>query len=532
MPLPVDTVYADLVGRVLRDGQRVVTRGHACRRLTFEKLEFRSFPLVSVRRTAWKNALREWEFFMRGGSHLDDLHPAVRHWWEPFCTKTPKSLLYSYGVALRRLYAPDDSIVVKVPRRESSAPALPVPRSSSSPAPAVETPGPLTGQTFTANSGEKFTVLNAVGSRGRNRVYHVRFDQTGYETEYLSHVIRNGRVKDYYAPTLCGGFGYAGEPDAGHPLLRKARKLWHAMLSRCYVAGSVGYDCYGAKGVRVCDRWHCFATYLNDLSKLPGYEEWLRRPRDYHLDKDYYGASVYGPETCAFLPVSWNTTLAHSTGKFSVYRDGGLVREFLTVKDMNRFFGLGRGVFRGPEKLGYEVAYTPNTDSVVYRYRLVFDQIQYLLDGVRNHPDSRRNAISTWIPDHVGSGLMNPTNCHNTSTQVFVEDGDRLCLATYQRSCDMLLGVPHNWVQLWGFMLWLAARTDRKPGRLTWVGGDVHVYEQHLAMAEKIAAAPEPANPPPPLVYTPTSDEFRADDFTLAGPYLPVLPDEKVPMLV
>ncbi len=45
---------------------------------------FNDTPLISVRRTAWKNALREMEWFLSGSSNIDDLHKNVRSWWKPW----------------------------------------------------------------------------------------------------------------------------------------------------------------------------------------------------------------------------------------------------------------------------------------------------------------------------------------------------------------------------------------------------------------------------------------------------------------
>lgn len=176
-----------------------------------------------------------------------------------------------------------------------------------------------------------------------------------------------------------------------------------------------------------------------------------------------------------------------------------------------------------------------------------FDQIEYLIDGVKNHPNSRRNVITTWNTPEMAHPFCKLTCCHGTIIQAFVEDYDQLHLVTYQRSADVVCGLPHNWCQYWAFMLWLAHRSGREPGRLTWIGGDVHVYQAHDQLADKIEFEVDVARESgltavllprrlwfdnaPQLVYTPTSEDFKADDFTLDRPYEPLVTD-KAEMIV
>lgn len=154
-----------------------------------------------------------------------------------------------------------------------------------------------------------------------------------------------------------------------------------------------------------------------------------------------------------------------------------------------------------------------------------YDQIKAFVDGVRDHPHSRRNVMTTWNPAEMNAKDCPITNCHGTVIQAFVTNGV-LDIYTYQRSCDLICGVPHNWIQYWAFLMWVAHLTGHKPGVLYWTGGDVHVYEEHVGMAKRIREAAGRSRPPvPELVYTPTSETFLASDFSLSGPYEPVITD-------
>lgn len=78
-----DEVYAGLLRAALNGEERSV-RGHACRTAGFAQAEFRSFPLVCLRRTAWRHALREFEWFLSGSTRVADLPEGLRRWWEPW----------------------------------------------------------------------------------------------------------------------------------------------------------------------------------------------------------------------------------------------------------------------------------------------------------------------------------------------------------------------------------------------------------------------------------------------------------------
>lgn len=164
-----------------------------------------------------------------------------------------------------------------------------------------------------------------------------------------------------------------------------------------------------------------------------------------------------------------------------------------------------------------------------FRYFLSsFDQIEYLIAGIRSHPYSRRHVITTWNPaemakiTQINNNPNTPTTCHTTIAHFHVSQDHYLSFYSYQRSADMLLGVPHNWIQSWAFLLWLCAQTDKIPGKMIWGFGDAHIYqeESHLKIADQIIN----------LRYNPVTDnsfrlvyngkwgdEFKASDFEIVG---------------
>lgn len=156
------------------------------------------------------------------------------------------------------------------------------------------------------------------------------------------------------------------------------------------------------------------------------------------------------------------------------------------------------------------------------------DQIKYAIETLKNKPFSRRNVISTWNTADMIHPTTPITNCHGTVIQFFVDPNDNVHMTMYQRSCDMVLGVPHNWIQYWAFLMYMADLADLNVGSMTWIGGDCHVYEDHKEVAEKIIKAAMVDNDKynwtsPNLICNPSSDEFKADDYSLSDEYKPVM---------
>lgn len=152
------------------------------------------------------------------------------------------------------------------------------------------------------------------------------------------------------------------------------------------------------------------------------------------------------------------------------------------------------------------------------------DQIQYLINGIKQHPYSRRNVISTWQTHDMVSPATPITNCHGSMIQFFVEPEDEsLHLTMYQRSSDMVLGLPHNLIQYWAFLQYMAKMTMKRVGTFTWLGGDCHIYQDHYDMVKEMGEKLFHVKKVPLLIYHPSGKEFKADDFKLSDKYNPII---------
>lgn len=140
------------------------------------------------------------------------------------------------------------------------------------------------------------------------------------------------------------------------------------------------------------------------------------------------------------------------------------------------------------------------------------DQLQELIRGLRHNPHSRRHIISAWNPTQLPLETQSPQQnaannfmalapCH-CLVQFHVDPGNRLHCQLYQRSADVFLGVPFN---LAGYALLthlLAHHLGYDVGHLVWVGGDVHLYQNHLTQAQEMVSR-VPRELPALAVYHP-----------------------------
>lgn len=137
------------------------------------------------------------------------------------------------------------------------------------------------------------------------------------------------------------------------------------------------------------------------------------------------------------------------------------------------------------------------------------DQIQTVLDLIRNNPDSRRMIVSAWNPAEIDQMALPP--CH-VLFQFYVADG-RLSCQLYQRSCDMFLGVPFNIASYALLTLMMAQQTGLEPGEFVWTGGDCHVYDNHITQVlEQLSRSPYPY-PRMSIRKAPSIFDYRYDDF-------------------
>lgn len=177
-------------------------------------------------------------------------------------------------------------------------------------------------------------------------------------------------------------------------------------------------------------------------------------------------------------------------------------------------------------QLNNEGRYLAGYGHQLRAYQGWFDQFRAFLEGLITHPYSRRHILSTWNPVEMPSITTlnnNPkavSTCHSTLVQFFVSPTGELSMHSYQRSADMLLGVPHNWIQSWALLLWIAEQCSLVADQMLWTFGDAHIYTEpsHQETAIKIIEASENTlDMAPRLEYTGNEQWFSAKNFQMIG---------------
>ena len=147
----------------------------------------------------------------------------------------------------------------------------------------------------------------------------------------------------------------------------------------------------------------------------------------------------------------------------------------------------------------------------------VIDQIQYVVDQLKNNPDSRRMIVSAWNVAEVNKMALPP--CH-TIFQFYtapLPDGRRrLSLQLYQRSADTFLGVPFNIASYALLLQMMAQVTGLECGDFVHTFGDAHIYLNHLEQV-RLQLTREP-RPLPKMLINPDVKsifDFHYEDFTL-----------------
>jgi thymidylate synthase len=140
------------------------------------------------------------------------------------------------------------------------------------------------------------------------------------------------------------------------------------------------------------------------------------------------------------------------------------------------------------------------------------DQISWVLQEIKQNPDSRRLIVSAWNVADIEQMALPP--CH-AFFQFYVADG-RLSCQLYQRSADIFLGVPFNIASYALLTLMMAQSCGLKPGEFIHTLGDAHLYRNHIEQTElQLTRAPR-ALPGMHLNPAVTSlFDFRYEDFEL-----------------
>lgn len=125
--------------------------------------------------------------------------------------------------------------------------------------------GNLEGCTF-----HYLTVVKDIGRTGNGTIVYECKCKCGNITKVNANSLRQGVIKS------CGCWMKENARNLFQTHgMRKTRiyKIWSGMIQRCDNPNNSSYKRYGAKGIRVCERWYSFEEFYEDMKE--GYESHL-----------------------------------------------------------------------------------------------------------------------------------------------------------------------------------------------------------------------------------------------------------------
>ena len=198
----------------------------------------------------------------------------------------------------------------------------------------------LIGEKFINNIGLEYEI---VGYCDSNRRRVIQF-KSGFKTDVSTQSIIIGKITDYGSPTIFG-VGILGDKKmTKHPLFMR----WMNMIGRCYYEKHAQYKSYGGKGVIVEDYLKNFKNYIEFISSLDGYENLIKEPGKYQIDKDILnkGCNNYNRENLKIVLSSENLEEENSRRRFKINMidlNGNIIRVFNSITEAEQITGIHRG---------------------------------------------------------------------------------------------------------------------------------------------------------------------------------------------
>lgn len=135
--------------------------------------------------------------------------------------------------------------------------------------------------------------------------------------------------------------------------------------------------------------------------------------------------------------------------------------------DMGRVYGVQGRQWQGPNS--------------------TIDQLRKIYDNLSEGTDDRGEILTFWNPGEFDLGCLRP--CMHTHNFSLVNG--TLYLTSYQRSCDVPLGLNFNMIQCYVFLHLMAQITANKPGKVFHKITNAHIYEDQLPLVpEHVSRTP------------------------------------------
>ncbi len=120
------------------------------------------------------------------------------------------------------------------------------------------------------------------------------------------------------------------------------------------------------------------------------------------------------------------------------------------------------------------------------------DQLRRIVEHLTQGIDDRGEILTFYNPGEFHLGCLRP--CMHTHS--FSLLGGKLYLTSYQRSCDVPLGLNFNQVQVFTLLALMAQITGHPPARAYHKIVNAHIYEDQLELMRDVQLKREPFEPP------------------------------------
>jgi len=131
---------------------------------------------------------------------------------------------------------------------------------------------------------------------------------------------------------------------------------WRSMRQRCYNINHKNYKEYGARGIKICERWSSFTAFIQDIGLKPS--------KDMSIDRiDNNGD--YSPENCKWSTMTEQCRNRRSN-RYITYKGETLTVTEWAVKANLRIGNL----FKRLDRLGWSIEKsltTPEHDLIVFK---------------------------------------------------------------------------------------------------------------------------------------------------------------------
>lgn len=120
------------------------------------------------------------------------------------------------------------------------------------------------------------------------------------------------------------------------------------------------------------------------------------------------------------------------------------------------------------------------------------DQLEKIVSNLNKGIDDRGEILTFYNPGEFELGCLRP--CMHTHT--FSLLGDTLYLTSYQRSCDVPLGLNFNQIQVFTLLALMAQITRTNPGLAYHKVVNAHIYEDQVELMREVQLKRDPFDPP------------------------------------